>query len=72
MNPAPKRDSQLVVRLSADDLDLVDAFADKLDVSRSEGVRQLLRLGLTAIGKVRSQDALLGLLASAKRPPKNR
>ena len=71
MNPTPPRDAQLVIRLPRADLGRIDKFADRLELTRSEAVRQLLRVGLAAAGRARSNTALLELL-SAARPPGRR
>lgn len=68
MTPPPDRPHVLTVRLAEAELERLDAFAERLEFSRSEAVRQLVRVGQAAVDQVRSETEILSLLANLDRP----
>ena len=68
MSPPPSpRPHVLTLRVSDEEIDRLEAFADRVDLSRSEAVRQLLRVGLSAVDQVPGRTAVLDLLAGLDR-----
>lgn len=65
----------LTVRATDAELERLDEFAARLELSRSEAVRQLLRVGLAAVEEARTHTNVLALLSSLgkdKRPKRKK
>ena len=72
MTPSPGRPHVLTLRITDAELERLDDFAERLGFSRSESVRQLLRVGMTAVNEAKTDTGVLALLTSLDRPPQRK
>ena len=72
MTPSPGRPHVLTLRITDAELERLDEFAERLGFSRSESVRQLLRVGMTAVNETKTDTGVLALLTSLDRTPQRK